>query len=98
MAIIIKHFLHALTNESADLKIENGKIIDISKQIKPQKNDQIIEANGRVLAPGFVDVHVHLREPGGEEQETIKTGTKAAARGGYTTICSMPNTDPVPFV
>lgn len=96
MAIIIKHFLHALTNESADLKIENGKITDISKQIEPQKKDQIIEANGRVLAPGFVDVHVHLREPGGEEQETIKTGTKAAARGGYTTICSMPNTDPVP--
>ena len=48
------------------------------------------------MLPGFIDVHVHLREPGGEHKETIKTGTKAAARGGYTTICAMPNTNPVP--
>ena len=48
------------------------------------------------LSPGFIDVHVHLREPGGEHKETIETGTKAAAKGGYTTICAMPNTRPVP--
>src|SRR5699024_4011512 len=45
---------------------------------------------------GFIDVHIHLREPGGEHKETIKTGTEAAARGGYTTVCPMPNTNPVP--
>ena len=49
-----------------------------------------------LLSPGFIDVHVHLREPGGEHKETIETGTKAAAKGGYTTICAMPNTRPVP--
>ena len=49
-----------------------------------------------LLSPGFIDVHVHLREPGGEQKETIETGTNAAAKGGYTTICAMPNTRPVP--
>ncbi|MEJ7333956.1 amidohydrolase family protein, partial [Staphylococcus epidermidis] len=48
------------------------------------------------VAPGLVDVNVHLREPGGEHKETIETGTKAAARGGFTTVCPMPNTRPVP--
>lgn len=52
--------------------------------------------NGNLIAPGLVDVHVHLREPGGEHKETIETGTLAAAKGGFTTICSMPNTRPVP--
>ena len=56
----------------------------------------MIDAKGNLIAPGFVDVHVHLREPGGEHKETIETGTKAAARGGFTTICPMPNTRPVP--
>lgn len=57
---------------------------------------QIIDAKGHFLSPGFIDVHVHLREPGGEHKETIETGTKAAARGGFTTVCPMPNTKPVP--
>ena len=52
--------------------------------------------NGKLIAPGLVDVHVHLREPGGEHKETIETGTLAAAKGGFTTICAMPNTRPVP--
>src|SRR5699024_3355229 len=51
---------------------------------------------GQLVTPGFIDVHIHLREPGGEHKETIATGTRAAARGGYTTVCSMPNTNPVP--
>ncbi|PMU52509.1 dihydroorotase, partial [Pseudomonas sp. GP01-A3] len=55
-----------------------------------------IELEGKLLSPGFIDVHVHLREPGGEHKETIETGTKAAARGGFTTIAAMPNTRPVP--
>ncbi|GAA4065691.1 dihydroorotase [Amphibacillus indicireducens] len=99
MAIIIKHCTHGLTSfnsQTIDLKIEAGKIVAIAEQIEAEANDQVIDANGRFIAPGFIDVHVHLREPGGEAQETIATGTKAAAKGGYTTICSMPNTNPVP--
>lgn len=56
----------------------------------------VIDGKGNYLFPGFIDLHVHLREPGGEAKETIKTGTLAAARGGFTTICSMPNTNPTP--
>src|SRR5699024_9825989 len=55
-----------------------------------------INCEGKLLTPGFIDVHIHLREPGGEHKETIKTGTEAAARGGFTTVCEMPNTNPVP--
>ena len=58
--------------------------------------DKIIDLKGKLLMPGLVDVHVHLREPGFTDKETIKTGTKAAAKGGFTTICAMPNTNPVP--
>ncbi|MBU9720418.1 MULTISPECIES: dihydroorotase [Bacillaceae] len=58
--------------------------------------DEIIDLNNQLVSPGFVDLHVHLREPGGEKKETIETGTLAAARGGFTTIAAMPNTRPVP--
>ncbi|MFG6118175.1 dihydroorotase [Thalassobacillus sp. B23F22_16] len=58
--------------------------------------DRTIDGQGKIAVPGLVDVHIHLREPGGEAKETIATGTKAAARGGYTTVCAMPNTRPVP--
>lgn len=79
----------------ADVKIMDDKITEIGTGL--QAGDaEIIEGNGLFLSPGFVDVHVHLREPGGEHKETIATGTLAAAKGGYTTICSMPNTRPVP--
>ena len=56
----------------------------------------MIDAQGMVIAPGFIDLHVHLREPGGEKKETIATGTLAAAKGGFTTVAAMPNTRPVP--
>ena len=67
----------------------------ISENIE-NPNAEIIDAEGKFISPGFIDVHVHLREPGGEHKETIATGSMAAAKGGYTTICPMPNTNPVP--
>lgn len=81
--------------ESCEVLIENGKIIKIDTTIEADVQ-QIIDCEGNLLLPGFIDVHIHLREPGGEHKETIKTGTKAAARGGFTTVCAMPNTNPVP--
>ncbi|WP_033541434.1 dihydroorotase [Planococcus sp. CAU13] len=78
-----------------NIRIAEGKIQEIGKELKAQ-GEQEIDGKGRMVAPGFVDVHVHLREPGGEQKETIESGTKSAARGGYTTICAMPNTRPVP--
>src|SRR5699024_8698795 len=78
-----------------DLLIEGETIKEISTSIETEA-DKLIDCEGKLVTPGFIDVHIHLREPGGEHKETIKTGTEAAARGGYTTVCSMPNTNPVP--
>ncbi|MBM7552827.1 dihydroorotase [Thalassobacillus pellis] len=78
-----------------ELLMEDKAIVQIAESIETEP-DQIIDGNGNLLAPGFVDIHIHLREPGGEKKETIATGTRAAARGGFTTVCSMPNTQPVP--
>ena len=80
----------------ADLLISKGKIAWIGdKGTAPNHPDlKTIDARGLVVCPGFVDLHCHLREPGFEDKETISTGTKAAARGGFTTICCMPNTNP----
>lgn len=88
--------LEAGTLKRVDVLIENGKIKSIASQIEPETNMQVMDAQGHFLSAGFIDVHVHLREPGGEHKETIETGTKAAARGGFTTVCPMPNTKPVP--
>lgn len=85
-------------DEVTDLLIENGKIARIGKSLKfdgPKSETQIIDGTDKWIVPGFVDVHVHLREPGFEYKETIKTGTEAAAAGGFTSICCMPNTNPV---
>lgn len=78
----------------SSITIENGKISAIGGE-KPEQAE-VIDGKGNFVSPGFVDVHVHLREPGFEEKETIETGTKSAAKGGFTTICAMPNTKPVP--
>jgi dihydroorotase len=78
-----------------EILVKDGIIIEIGEAIKA-KNAEIIDAEGNLLSPGFIDVHVHLREPGGEHKETIATGSLAAAKGGFTTICAMPNTRPVP--
>lgn len=81
-------------NELGSLVIKDDKIseIHIGKQVEV---GQVIDLKGQTLTPGFVDIHVHLREPGGEHKETIRTGTMAAAAGGFTTVCCMPNTNPV---
>ncbi|ETP68652.1 dihydroorotase [Planococcus glaciei] len=78
-----------------DVRVAQGKIEEIGTELS-SKGETQIDGKGRIIAPGFVDVHVHLREPGGEQKETIESGTKSAAKGGYTTICAMPNTRPVP--
>lgn len=80
--------------ESIDVLIQANRIMEIGK-ICPFA-DTVIDAQGALITSGLIDVHVHLREPGDEVKETIATGTKAAARGGYTTICAMPNTHPSP--
>jgi dihydroorotase len=79
---------------AVDVLIQAGKIACIG-ETPTNSNVPTIEANGLVLTPGFVDLHCHLREPGFEYKETIATGTRAAVRGGFTTVCSMANTDPV---
>ncbi|HHY74552.1 MAG TPA: dihydroorotase [Bacillus bacterium] len=79
-----------------DLLIENGVISQIADAIQHENADKIVDVVGKLVTPGFVDLHVHLREPGGEKKETIATGTLAAARGGFTTVAAMPNTRPVP--
>ena len=79
-----------------DIAIIDGRIAERAEHIEASANDIIIDAKGLMVAPAFVDVHVHLREPGYGYKERIATGTMAAARGGYTTVCSMPNLNPVP--
>lgn len=99
LAKIIKQCMHMHSNgeiESVDIKIEKGKITEIAAEIESNQDDDLIDGKNKWIAPGFIDVHVHLREPGGEQKETIVTGTRAAAAGGFTTICAMPNTNPVP--
>lgn len=82
------------TDETLDILIEKKKIVDLKPKI--QAGDaRIIDASRLVVAPGFIDMHTHLREPGQENKETIRTGSLAAARGGFTTIACMPNTSPV---
>lgn len=78
-------------DEVRDIGIENGVFIEPEKVSKAKR----IILKGLIVAPGFIDMHVHLREPGGKDKETIKTGTMAAAAGGFTTIVSMPNTNPL---
>ena len=81
-------------NQVADLLIENGLVSQIGENLSTT-GVEVFDAQGLVIAPGFVDMHVHLREPGLEAKEDIASGTKAAAAGGFTTIACMPNTKPV---
>lgn len=78
-----------------DVLIEGQKICKVEKNIK-NGSCEILDASGKIIVPGLVDMHVHLREPGREDKETICSGTKAALRGGFTSVLAMPNTNPVP--
>ena len=80
----------------ADILVENGTISRIEPAIEAEENMGVIDATGCVVCYGLADVHVHLREPGFSEKETIATGSAAAARGGFTTVCTMPNLMPAP--
>lgn len=99
MKILFKHG-HVVdykthTDEVLDLLVENEKITKIGPNISDSV-DQVIDCTGLFLLPGMIDMHCHLRQPGFEHKETIETGSKSAVKGGFTTICPMPNTKPVP--
>src|SRR3984957_17050996 len=79
----------------ADVWIEDGVIRGVDVNLSAPSGAAVFDATGLVVAPGFIDMHVHLREPGFEHAETIETGSRAAAAGGFTSICPMPNTAPV---
>lgn len=81
--------------EKLDILIEDGKIVKLAKSIKPESDYKVIDAVGKTVIPGIIDMHVHLREPGYEGKEDIESGSKAAVAGGVTQVCCMPNTDPV---
>lgn len=80
--------------EKKDLLLEDGKIVKIADNI-PANGSVEIDASGKHVFPGLIDMHVHLREPGYEQKEDIESGSKAAVKGGFTQICCMPNTDPI---
>ena len=82
------------TDRIADVLIVDGRIAGVAPNLSSPKAE-ILDATGMIVAPGFIDIHVHLREPGFEHAETIESGSRAAAAGGFTSICSMPNTKPV---
>lgn len=86
-------------DDHLDVLVDQGKIVALCRRGEKKKKEsdmeQIIDAQGKVVVPGLIDMHVHLREPGHEYKETIKTGCQAAASGGFTSIVCMPNTDPV---
>ena len=79
-----------------DILLENNIILEVSDHIELEgmSAGKEINAKGLIVSPGFVDLHAHLREPGFEHKETIQTGTMAAVKGGFTSVCAMPNTSP----
>ncbi|MCA1839562.1 MAG: dihydroorotase, partial [Actinobacteria bacterium] len=81
------------TDSSADVLIDDGKVIEVGQLT--DKDAHVVDVSGAIVSPGFIDLHVHLREPGREDEETIATGSAGAALGGFTAVVAMPNTDPV---
>ncbi len=82
-------------DQISDLLIREGKIAGMGRGLGVPDDAEVVEVNGCVVSPGLIDLHVHLREPGQEDVETIASGARAAAAGGFTAVCAMPNTDPV---
>ena len=82
-------------NDVADVLINAGRIVAVGPHLKAPAGATKIEASGRLVLPGFVDLHVHFREPGFEYKESIQSGAAAAVAGGFTSVCCMPNTNPV---
>jgi dihydroorotase len=83
-------------NAGRNLLVEDGRVVGVLDRSEPLPDDaQTFDATGLIVAPGFIDLHTHLREPGQEYKETIATGTAAAVAGGWTSVCAMPNTDPI---
>ena len=83
------------TDEVADLFLADGKVQAAGRDLGHPDDALVLDAGGKVVAPGLIDLHVHLREPGQEDLETVATGAMAAAAGGFSAVCAMPNTDPV---
>jgi dihydroorotase len=83
------------TDEVTDLFVADGKVQALGRDLGRPDDALVVEAAGKVVAPGLIDLHVHLREPGQEDVETVATGAMAAAAGGFSAVCAMPNTDPV---
>ncbi|HNP58877.1 MAG TPA: amidohydrolase family protein, partial [Gordonia sp. (in: high G+C Gram-positive bacteria)] len=81
--------------DQVDILIADGEIVEIGESITAPDGAEVVDGGGAIALPGFVDLHTHLREPGREDTETIATGSAAAARGGYTAVFAMANTDPV---
>ncbi len=83
-------------NAGRNLLVEDGRVVSLLDRGQPAPKDaEMLDATGLIVAPGFIDMHAHLREPGQEYKETIATGTAAAVAGGWTSVCAMPNTDPI---
>ena len=77
-----------------DVLIVDGVVVSAGTEAQAPEDCTVVDASGLVVTPGFIDLHVHLRDPGYEDKETVATGALAAVRGGFTTVCAMPNTDP----
>ncbi|MGA8533943.1 MAG: amidohydrolase family protein, partial [Candidatus Tumulicola sp.] len=77
-----------------DVRITGGIVYEIGERLEAREGEAVFDASNAIVAPGFVDMHVHLREPGFSEKETVATGTEAAVRGGFTAVACMPNTQP----